>query len=118
MTESRHNRFDYIEFPASTPEELIAAKKFYGQAFGWEYKDWAPVYADTQSSGVTSGIAVDASRAHRPLPTVHSVALEASRAAVLAAGGKISVEIFSFPGGRRFHFIDPAGNELAVWSET
>jgi len=116
--DARNNRINYVEFPAATAEALAAAKDFYGKAFGWEYKDWGPAYADTQSSGLASGITVDASeRQQRPLPVIYSSALERARSSVVAAGAKITKDIFAFPGGRRFQFIDPAGNELAVGSE-
>jgi predicted enzyme related to lactoylglutathione lyase len=115
---TRNNRIDYIEFPANPGNELAAAKQFYGSAFGWIYKDWGSDYADTQSSGVGTGINADQS--HQPrqaLVVIYAQALEESRTKVIAANGKVTKDIFSFPGGRRFHFIDPAGNELAVWSE-
>jgi predicted enzyme related to lactoylglutathione lyase len=116
--DARIGRIDYIEFPAATPEALAQAKQFYGKAFGWEYKSWGPAYADTQSSGVGSGISVDAGeRQHKPLVVIYSNNLEASRKNVLAAGATLTKDIFAFPGGRRFQFQDPAGNELAVWSE-
>jgi predicted enzyme related to lactoylglutathione lyase len=115
---TRNNRIDYIEFPAKSANELAAAKQFYAAAFGWIYKDWGSDYADTQSSGVSTGINADPS--HQPrqaLVVVYAESLEESRARVVAANGRITKDIFSFPGGRRFHFLDPAGNELAVWSE-
>jgi predicted enzyme related to lactoylglutathione lyase len=115
---TRNNCIDYIEFPARSVGELAAAKQFYGSAFGWIYKDWGSDYADTQSSGVGTGINADTS--HQPkqvLVVIYAQLLEESRDKVVAANGRITKDIFSFPGGRRFHFIDPAGNELAVWSE-
>jgi uncharacterized protein len=111
---TRNNRIDYVEFSAPTPEALAGARKFYGEAFGWEYKSWGPAYADTQSSGVASGIGVSN---QAPLVVIYFADLEDARARVLAAGGVLVKDIFAFPGGRRFHFKDPAGNELAAWSE-
>jgi predicted enzyme related to lactoylglutathione lyase len=113
----RNNRIDYVEFTASGTATLGHAKDFYKQVFGWEYKDWGPEYADTQGSGVSSGIAVMADRLGRPLPVIFSSDLEGTRISALAAGAKLTKDIFSFPGGRRFQFADPAGNELAVWSD-
>jgi uncharacterized protein len=114
----RHNRIDYIEFPAATVDGLAQAKAFYGKAFGWEYKDWGPTYSDTQSSGLSSGITTDTGdRQHRPLVVIYANKLEDVRASVLAAGATLTKDIFTFPGGRRFQFTDPAGNELAVWSD-
>jgi len=110
----RNNRIDYVEFGVSTPEVLAQARKFYGDAFGWQYKTWGPTYADTQNSGVASGICVGE---QAPLVVIYFADLEDARARVLAAGGVLVKDIFAFPGGRRFQFKDPAGNELAVWSE-
>ena len=115
--DARDNRIDYVEFRAADAEALGRTRAFYGTIFGWNYKEWGADYADTQSSGVSSGISVDASRQGRPLPVIYSTHLENVRASVLAAGAKLTKDIFSFPGGRRFQFTDPAGNELAVWSD-
>ncbi len=115
---SRHNSIDFVELAVPSRAELASSKSFYSTVFGWTYKDWGDDYADTQSSGVGSGL-----NAHAPQPTARTLAviyvddLEAAHQRVVAAAGKIVKEIFSFPGGRRFHFTDPAGNELAVWCE-
>jgi uncharacterized protein len=110
--------FDFIEFPAKSIEDLQKSKVFYMNVFGWSYKDWGDDYSDTKSSGLGSGINADANhRPEHPLPVIYTKALEATREKVLAGKGTITREIFSFPGGRRFHFLDPSGNELAVWSD-
>jgi predicted enzyme related to lactoylglutathione lyase len=117
MSKQNHG-IDYIELPAANTEELRRTKKFYSTTFGWEYKDWGDEYSDTQNSGIGSGI--NAGSDHRPrapMPTIYAEDLAATRSAVLSNAGKVTREIFEFPGGRRFHFIDPAGNELAVWSD-
>ena len=106
-------RFDYLELPAKNFE---VAKKFYTSAFGWKYEVWGDAYADTKDSGVGSGLNGEEPTA-APLPVIYALDLAATRARVVAAGGTIVREIFDFPGGRRFHFRDPAGNELAVWSD-
>jgi predicted enzyme related to lactoylglutathione lyase len=114
----RNSRIDYIELPAADAKQLLQAKDFYAVVFNWQYQDWGDVYADTAGSGVSSGInADDHHRPRTPLVVVFADDLETTREGVIAAKGKISREIFSFPGGRRFHFIDPVGNELAVWSD-
>jgi predicted enzyme related to lactoylglutathione lyase len=114
----RINRMDFIEFPAKSVEDLNQSKDFYTNVFGWTYQDWGDDYCDTKSSGLGSGINADPGHRPRcPLAVIYTVELEAVREKVLAAKGKITRDIFSFPGGRRFHFSDPAGNELAVWSE-
>jgi len=121
----RNNRLDYVELPAADAGSLRESKQFYEKVFGWRYKDYGPDYADTQSSGqdngqgngVSSGIAVDPERRARPLPVIFASDLEGARKDALAAGARLTKDIFTFPGGRRFQFTDPAGNELAVWSD-
>ena len=117
-TENKHNQVSLIEFPANTPEELKAMTDFYGSAFDWKYKDWGGVYSDTSDSGVMTGvIATEQGRPTMPLTVIYATDLEEKKERIRASGGKITLDIYEFPGGRRFHFMDPAGNELAVWSE-
>jgi len=112
------NQIDYIEFPTTSNAALAATKKFYGEVFGWTYQDWGPDYSDTKSSGIASGInGSQEHRAAKPLAIIFSSDLESARARVVKAGGNISRDIFSFPGGRRFHYVDPSGNELGVWTD-
>lgn len=114
----RTNRIDFIEFPATTTAELQRTAAFFLEVFGWAYREWGEDYADTTASGVGSGINADPNhRPHAPLVVIYAADLEAARDRVLAAAGAITREIFAFPGGRRFHFTDPSGNELAVWSD-
>ena len=109
------NRIDYVELPAA---QTADAKKFYSAAFGWKWQDWGATYADTNDGRLGAGINADAdSRTKAPLVIVFALDLEAARERVRNAGGRITRDIFSFPGGRRFHFRDPAGNELGVWSK-
>ncbi|MBN7755862.1 VOC family protein [Nitratireductor aquimarinus] len=109
-------KLDYIEMPASGGT-IDSVKAFYARAFSWSFTDYGPGYA-AFNEGIDGGFdgAPDATR--KPLPVLYSEDLEATLATVREAGGEIVKPIFSFPGGRRFHFTDPAGNELAVWSET
>lgn len=112
------NRIDFIEFPAKSIVNVKKAKVFYTTVFGWSYKDWGDDYSDTKDSGLGSGINADPShRPLHPLAVIYTNDLEAVRTKVLKNNGKITKDIFSFPGGRRLHFTDPAGNELAVWSD-
>lgn len=107
-------KLDYLEMPA-TGGTLDSVKSFYSAAFGWTFTDYGPTYA-AYDEGLEGGF--DAAReggVTKPLPVLYSETLEATVAAVEEAGGSIVRPIFAFPGGRRFHFIDPAGNELAVW---
>jgi len=106
-------RLDYVELPAT---EIAATRSFYERAFGWTMMQFAPTYAATTTSDTNVGLQSDASeRPGAPLPVIQVEDLEAALAAVEAAGGEIVKPIRAFPGGRRFHFKDPSGNELAVW---
>lgn len=107
-------KLDYLELPGG---ELEAVKTFYGAAFGWTFQDYGPSYA-AFDEGLDGGFDADPEATTKPLPVLFAHDLEAMAARVEAAGGRIVKPIFAFPGGRRFHFRDPAGNELAVWSET
>jgi predicted enzyme related to lactoylglutathione lyase len=108
-------RIDYIEFPGA---DLPTTKGFYERAFGWTFTDYGPAYAAFDNGGVDGGINADsADRCAAPLVILFAADLEAMLARVLDAGGSLTRPIFSFPGGRRFHFRDPSGNELAVFSE-
>jgi predicted enzyme related to lactoylglutathione lyase len=105
-------RPNYIELPAS---DIAAAKAFYTQAFGWELTGFGPTYACTMTGDVDIGLQGNPAEATRaPLPVIAVNDLEAALAAVTAAGARIVRPIFTFPGGRRFQFLDPHGNELAV----
>ena len=110
-------RIDYVELPSATAHELT--RGFYSRAFGWDFTDYGPDYSATTNGTVDVGLNGQPDEAlASPLPVVRVEDLEASLDAVVKAGGTIAKPIFSFPGGRRFHFIDPSGSELAVWSET
>jgi len=110
-------RLDYVELPSATAHELT--RGFYAKAFGWAFTDYGPDYSATTTSDVDVGLNGQPKEAlAAPLPVVRVDDLEAALNAVTKAGGTIAKPIFSFPGGRRFHFIDPAGNELAVWQAT
>jgi len=107
-------RIDYVELPSATAHELT--RGFYAKAFGWAFTDYGPDYAATTDGTVDVGLNGQPGEAlAAPLPVVRVDDLEAALDAVVKAGGTIAKPIFSFPGGRRFHFIDPAGSELAVW---
>ncbi len=112
----QHHTIDYIEF---TVLDMAEAKRFYGEAFGWTFNDYGPEYAGIQKlgGGEVGGFA-QASKVERggPLVVLYSVDLEASLEAVKKAGGRLLGEPMAFPGGRRFQFLDPSGNELAVAS--
>jgi predicted enzyme related to lactoylglutathione lyase len=105
----------YVELPVADSE---ASAEFFSAAFGWELTRFGPTYAGTMGQGTDLGLQGDAAEAPAaPLPGLQVEDLEAALAAVEAAGGIVIRPIFAFPGGRRFHFRDPSGNELAVWSE-
>jgi predicted enzyme related to lactoylglutathione lyase len=105
-------RPNFIELPT---HDIERAKAFYRSVFAWELTDFGPTYACTMTGDVDVGLQADAVEASRaPLPVVCVSDLEWALAAVVAAGGRIVKPIFAFPGGRRFQFLDPSGNELAV----
>ncbi len=106
-------KIDYVELRGAA---MPATKTFYAAAFGWTFTDYGPDYAAFEQ-GVDGGFNGDADAPAAPLVILYAHDLEAMEAKVKAAGGTVVKPIFSFPGGRRFHFTDPAGNELAVWSE-
>ena len=105
-------RLNYLELPVA---DIGAARNFYERAFGWRMTEFAPTYAATTSGDTDIGLQADGSEATAaPLAVIEVEDLEAALAAVEAAGGTIVRPIFAFPGGRRFHFRDPSGNELAA----
>ena len=105
-------RLNYVELPV---REIASAKSFYERAFGWSLTDFGPTYAATLSGDTDIGLQADSAEATRaPRPVIDVENLEAALAAVEAAGGRIVKPIFAFPGGRRFHFLDPSDNELAA----
>lgn len=120
MTESphRHHAIDYIEIPVI---DVAAAKAFYGSAFGWTFTYYGPDYAGIQDparSAEAGGLAkTDAVRSGGLVVLLFSEDLNASVDAVVAAGGRIVNGPYEFPGGRRFEFTDPSGNQLGVWAE-
>ena len=104
-------RLNYVELPG---REIGRVKAFYESALGWSLTDFGPTYACTLTGDTDIGLQGDASEATKaPLPVIQVDDLEAMLAAVEAAGGTIVRPTFSFPGGRRFQFRDPGGNELA-----
>ena len=105
-------RLNYVELPV---RETGAAKAFYERAFGWSMMEFGPTYAATTTGDTDIGLQADAAEATKaPLPVIEVDDLEAALQAVQAAGGTVVRPIFAFPGGRRFHFLDPSGNELAA----
>jgi predicted enzyme related to lactoylglutathione lyase len=111
-------KVDYIEFPCA---DFDAAQSFYEEAFGWSFTDYGPEYRSFTDGKIDGGFRradISASTENgAPLVILYAEDLESTRDKVVASGGTIIQEIFSFPGGRRFHFGDPNNNELAVWSD-
>ncbi len=110
------NKIDYVEFPAKNIEALNKTRDFFHDVFGWNYAMYGDDFADTADSGTFSGVNSE-NPAPATLAIVHVADLRLTYDKVKASGGVITREIFEFPGGKRFHFQDPAGNELAAWSE-
>lgn len=115
---SEHEKINYIEFPS---RNLDATKSFFSKLFGWTFQDFGPEYTAFSGAGLDGGffsseLCADTANGSA-LVVFYSSNLEGTLSKVLDAGGTIAKEIFSFPGGRRFHFIEPSGNEFAVWSD-
>jgi len=110
-----HHTVDFFEIPVT---DMAGAKAFYAAAFGWTFKDWGPSYADIQGAGMTGGLRLVGGQPTTggPLIILYSDDLAASERAVTAAGATVT-ERHEFPGGKRFHFVDPTGCELAVWTK-
>ena len=105
-------RLNYVELPTS---DIAAARRFYERAFAWTLAEFGPSYAATTTGDTDIGLQADPAEATRaPLPVIDVADLEVALDAIVAAGGTIVRPIFAFPGGRRFHFVDPSGNELAA----
>lgn len=112
---SRHHKIDYIELPAT---DMAASTAFYRAAFGWEFEDWGPNYQAFKDAGLDGGLRKEdaAPPVGGTLMILLSEDLAASEAAIVAAGGKITAR-HDFPGGSRIHTLDPAGNEIAIWTK-
>ncbi len=113
-----HEKINYIEFPA---KDINAAKTFFTAVFGWEFVDYGPDYTAFSNAGIDGGffkadLSVSAKQGSA-LVVFYSNDLEQTQAKIEDVGGTILQDIFSFPGGRRFHFSDPNNNEYAVWSD-
>ncbi len=117
MSESKHlhHHIDYIEIPVT---DMSRAKTFYAEAFGWSFTDYGPEYAGIQGADgkEMGGICPGEPSGKGALIILYSDDLEASLQTALDAGARITREIYAFPGGRRFEFLDPCGNALAVWT--
>ncbi|OGL22251.1 hypothetical protein A2707_02885 [Candidatus Saccharibacteria bacterium RIFCSPHIGHO2_01_FULL_45_15] len=112
----KHNQIDLIEFPVKSAEQLNSTKNFFTNVFDWKYTEWGETYSDTTDSGTSNGINSDQGQS-MPLTVIYSEDLESTKEKVVQNGGTIILDTYTFPGGRRFHFTEPNGNELAVWSE-
>lgn len=113
-----HEKINYVELAA---HDLEATKAFFTKAFGWSFVDYGPDYTSFADEGVDGGFfrsdLKSSPQTGGALIIFYSAELEATEEKVKAAGGLIVQDIFSFPGGRRFHFTEPSGNEFAVWSD-
>lgn len=115
---SIHEKINYLEFPS---RDLTVTKQFFSTVFDWKFTDYGPEYTAFSNAGLDGGFflsdKVVATEAGSALVVMYSRDLEDTQSRVCDAGGSIVQAIFSFPGGRRFHFTDPNGNEYAVWSD-
>ena len=114
MLKSDDNTINYIELYA---KDLDLIKKFYSSCFQWVFTDYGPSYTSFSNSGISGGFEQsDNAVSNGALIVIHHQNLEFIRQLIIKNGGKIVVDIFSFPGGKRFQFKDPSGNEMAVWT--
>ncbi|MGJ8723318.1 MAG: VOC family protein [Roseibacillus sp.] len=115
---NQHEKLNYVEFPST---DLPATKAFFSQVFGWSFKNYGDEYSSFSNEGLDGGFykseQIALTKTGSALLVFYSANLEETQQKVITAGGTIIQEIFSFPGGRRFHFTEPSGNEFAVWSE-
>lgn len=110
-----NNHIDYVEFKGHDLEKI---KTFYSTCFGWTFTDYGPTYVSFSDSGLQGGFEqTEDDIVNGVLIVLYHQDLEATKHKIIEAGGTITKDIFSFPGGQRFHFADPSGNELAIWSE-
>jgi uncharacterized protein len=116
MSKSRPERqIDYIELPA---RDMARTKEFYSTVFGWKFEDYGPDYTSFFDGRMAGGFTTETPAPSKGLLLViYASDLADFQKKITAAGGKIVKDTFSFPGGQRFHFADPNGNELAVWSD-
>lgn len=114
----QHEKLNYVEFPS---RNLISTKAFFETVFGWTFVDYGPDYAAFSDQGLDGGFyrsdLASTTDNGAALLVFYSSNLEATLDKVCKAGGEINKPVFSFPGGRRFHFVEPGGNEFAVWSD-
>lgn len=106
------DRIDYIEFPST---DRAATSSFFTAAFGWGITSYGPEYDGLEAAGIDGGVDQAAERVAATMAIIRTEDLDAAEQRVVAAGGIITRAQFDFPGGRRFHFREPGGNELAVW---
>ena len=115
---NEHEKINYVEFPAT---DLKATKEFFNAAFGWSFTDYGPEYSAFSNAGLDGGFFQSdltvSTKNGSALIVFYSSELEGTLSKVQNSGGSIVKPIFNFPGGRRFHFSDPSGNEYAVWSD-
>lgn len=115
---NRHEKINYIEFPA---KDLEATKLFFETVFGWSFVDYGSDYSAFSDQGLDGGFFrsenCSSAESGAALVVFYSDDLQQTEEKIVAAAGVIVKPVFSFPGGRRFHFCDPSGNEYAVWSE-
>ena len=114
----KHDSINYIEWPA---KDIGATRAFFETVFGWQFTEYGPDYIDFQDAAINGGFyraeLASTSESGGALVVFYSEDLAATQTKIEAAGGSIVKPVFAFPGGRRFHFCEPSGNEFAVWSD-
>ncbi len=115
---NQHEKINYLELPS---KDLSLTKQFFAQVFDWQFTDYGSDYIAFSNAGIEGGFfhsdMCSSTQQGSALIVFYSLDLEATQKKIEAAGGKLCQAIFSFPGGKRFHFLDLTGNEFAVWSD-
>lgn len=107
-------QIDYVEFPSI---DNVRSRKFFADAFSWHHVSFSPSYDEIRGAGLLAGVeSGEAVKTAAPIAVIRTSDFEAAKQAVIAAGGTITLPLFEYPGGRRFHFREPGGNELGVWT--
>ncbi|MFG0257751.1 MAG: VOC family protein [Phycisphaerales bacterium JB043] len=118
MPQYTDRHMNYVEFRVSDVESLNSTRDFFSQAFGWSFQMWGDTYTDSHDAGTSIGVTLGEAGNLTPLPGIYVDDIDSALESVTNAGATITKPIFEFPGGKRFQFREPSGNEIAVFTTT
>ncbi|MHC4976961.1 MAG: VOC family protein [Planctomycetota bacterium] len=118
MPEYTDRHMNYVEFRVESADALSTTRDFFSEAFGWSFQMWGETYTDSHDAGTSIGVTLGESGAKPPMPGIYVDDIDSAFERVSNAGATITKPIFEFPGGRRFQFREPSGNEIAVFTTT